>query len=68
MKTLLENYDSESKKCFLSLQGTLGEGRFMEEIKEIEKHIENFDFDLAIPQLTRIASGLNISLKGSHHE
>lgn len=64
MAKLLGDYNLEAMDCFMSFKEAIGASRFREETKEIERHLENFDFDLAAVQLKKIADGLNISFKG----
>ncbi len=63
MDKMLRDYDSDVKACLILLTGHVGNAQYTEELKEIEKHIKNFDFELAIPPLQKIADDLNISLK-----
>ena len=68
LSRLLEDSDSDAEKELIKLKENFGESRFAEEIMEIEKHMETFDFDKALSPLKRMADTLNISLNRRQYD
>ena len=59
---LCEN-DSDAEKCLEYLKEIIRGSMFVKDLEEIETHVGNYDFELAIIPLQKIAGGLKISLK-----
>jgi CheY-like chemotaxis protein len=60
---LLSKDDSKAEKSLELLKENIGSTMFTEEMKALDKHIGNFDFDLAINSLDRLAKAMNIPLE-----
>jgi|GEM_PF-6199885 len=58
----LEKFSTAAEIDMVVLKESIGEAMFLEEIRELEKQIDNYDFDKALPPLKKIAKTLNISL------
>jgi signal transduction histidine kinase len=55
---LMEN-DLVEAELLLALRGQNGHGRFQETVKQLEKHISDFDYESAISDLTELSKILN---------
>jgi HPt (histidine-containing phosphotransfer) domain-containing protein len=60
---LLRKSDPDAEKCMEVLRENIGGSMFHEEMAALEKHVGNFDFDLALISVAKIAKDLNISLE-----
>jgi HPt (histidine-containing phosphotransfer) domain-containing protein len=60
---LLRKSDPDAEKCMEVLKENIGGSMFQNEMEAMEKHIGNFDFDLALISVAKIAKALNISLE-----
>jgi CheY-like chemotaxis protein len=60
---LLRKNDPDAEKFMEALKENVSNSMFQEELAAMGKHIGNFDFDLALPSVTKIARDLNISLE-----
>jgi len=63
MYQMLCKDDPDAEQCLANLKEIIRGSMFVKDLEEIESHMGNYDFDLAILPLQKIASGLNISLK-----
>ena len=59
----LRKNDPDAEKNMEALRKNISNSMFRDEMIAMEKHIGNFDFDLALIPVTKIASDLNISLE-----
>ncbi|MBF0377870.1 MAG: response regulator [Desulfamplus sp.] len=59
----LRSNDARSLTTFESLKDIMGKSAFKSQILEMEDHIENFNFVLALSILNKIADDMNISLQ-----
>jgi HPt (histidine-containing phosphotransfer) domain-containing protein len=57
---LLRKDDPDAEKSLELLKENIGSSMFPEEMRELDKHIGNFDFGQAINSLDRIAQAMNI--------
>jgi CheY-like chemotaxis protein len=60
---LLQKNDPDAEKCMEALKENIRGSIFREEVAAAEKNIGNFDFDLALISVAKIAGALNISLE-----
>ncbi|SPF36706.1 PAS domain S-box (fragment) [Candidatus Desulfosporosinus infrequens] len=63
MYQMLRKGDPDAEQCLTNLKEIIRGSMFVKDLEEIETYVGNYDFDLAILPLQKIACGLNISLK-----
>jgi len=64
MERLVQESNIDALSCLESIKSHIGAVLYQEEIRQLEEHINNFDFENALPCLRRIVEAVNILTKG----
>ena len=60
----LRKNDPNAQKTMEFLKETWSGSIYREEINDMDRHVDNFDFDIALTSLEKIAKKINVSLNG----